>query len=145
MRISTTNKDCMPTPEKLQYFFPCVWDRQSAAETSLALFSVMYDEWTVTRSLFETWIKPVSLLSPVRYRVDHSKRNSISPSNHVFSILYLSNKFIRININKITFTIVIFYEWHFDLYQRISRLTSHTPQRLLSLGGRGSELAIWRA
>lgn len=44
MGISTDDRECIPTFEKLQYFFTCAWDRQSAAETSLALFRAMDDE-----------------------------------------------------------------------------------------------------
>ena len=38
MGISSTEKKCITTCEKLQ-FFMCAWDSQSADGTSLALFS----------------------------------------------------------------------------------------------------------
>ena len=42
--ISIAEKNCISTSEEVPQFFMCVWGRQSAADTLLALFSSAMNE-----------------------------------------------------------------------------------------------------
>ena len=90
-RTSSPERNRNNTPEKISYFFTCVWYRQSAADTSLA-FGATRSGWWMNGKTFMilSTSQFVGTFSLVSYRVKHSNRNSIPTRAHVLFSMYLA-------------------------------------------------------